>query len=159
MTFKVGDRVRYVGTYSDNVIGFTGTVIGGDPSNIMGKWDNGKRWVGYYASNLELIPPTSSTATERLERLEALARKIAQFDFYNGMDIQEEARSLVAELTPVDGDLVEARKIAMDEYQPSAWDDDQWKIRVLAGDEDEDRSIRSALAGIRRGRALERGEP
>lgn len=67
----------------------------------------------------------------------------------------EAARAIVAELPePVDADLLEARKLACEN---SRWERncDQWRA-TEEGRQDHIPMVRAALAGIKRGRALER---
>jgi hypothetical protein len=72
--------------------------------------------------------------------------------------ICSDARDLMAELSDdPPPDLIEARRIAMDCWQPGAWSDEQWEDRVMDGAEDSDRAVRAALAGITRGRQLALG--
>lgn len=104
--------------------------------------------------------PTPST--DRLARLEAFVARVAEFKGIQDVvisdrpgivfNISEAARNLVTELNPVDPLLIKARRIALDEWQPTAWDDDAWESRVMSGDEDEDRAVRSAYSALRQAR-------
>ncbi len=64
-TFKVGDRVKYVGlsqTFNEpKFIGATGVVVVSRPNFVKVRWDEGSIDAGNgakYADNLELITPT-----------------------------------------------------------------------------------------------------
>lgn len=93
-------------------------------------------------------PTPTRTALE--QRMEDLVRHSAvNASGYT----QDEARAILAELEPVDGDLLEARKIAVSETV-----DTEWQEQMLAGKSDNNPRVVIALAAIKRGRALERGE-
>lgn len=69
-----------------------------------------------------------------------------------------EARQALALLPePVDGDLVEARKILSDAYEAGGQLYLAARQTVMAGNADDEPRLQAVLLGIRRGRALERG--
>lgn len=97
------------------------------------------------------------TAQEMLDRLEGLARRIADARVPIGNLILE-ARAMVAELPPpVDPDLIEAREMAAVRYSQRG----ETQLALVArpyrsGLNDEHWDVQTALAGIKRGRELER---
>jgi hypothetical protein len=94
--------------------------------------------------------PTPST--DRLARLEAFVARVASDEPGGRNRYRNEAKALVDELNPVDPLLIKARRIALGEWQPTAWGNDAWESRVMAGDEDEDRAVRSAYSALRQAR-------
>jgi len=95
-----------------------------------------------------------------VDKVEAFVRKIAAMGFvmphFNLASLSEEARAIVAELPqPVDPDLLEARKIEYDICDEQGIDPEP----ALRGEWDDKPGVRGVLAAIKRGRALERGEP
>lgn len=88
------------------------------------------------------------------KRMEALVRAMAGANVLSGFTHYDEAKAIVALLPkPVDADLVEARKLAVEHT-------DGWGERraadILAGLCDDGVAVPAMLAAIRRGRALER---
>ena len=81
------------------------------------------------------------------DRLVALAERMAETGYDTGM--VSEARAIMAELRPVDPDLIEARALAAQADCVPAWRDE-----CLSGKHDEAMSVRARLQGIKRGRAL-----
>ena len=105
------------------------------------------------------IRNVASTTPERdpalWDRMEALVREMAS---QRGPEPRfiERARAIVAALPkPVDPDLIEARSIVANAKPHVAEYSGQ---DILAGLEDDCFAMLVALAGIRRGRALQRGE-
>lgn len=53
---KVGDRVKYIGTFTPELTGKTGTIIEiGSKTNIFVDWDQYKHDSGVLPQNLEII--------------------------------------------------------------------------------------------------------
>lgn len=68
-----------------------------------------------------------------------------------------EVRAIVAELPkPVDPDLIEARKLVADRYNPDTCSDAI--IATLQGEDDETVAVQNCLKAIKRGRELERAK-
>lgn len=99
------------------------------------------------ANHLHYATPTR-TALE--QRMEDLVRMVAGNN-YASLDAQFEARAILAELEPVDGDLLIAREIGIAVARLPELDANE-------GGYDSHDAVEAALEGIRRGRALERGE-
>jgi hypothetical protein len=105
----------------------------------MSNWD-GKRGDTYHYGHTVPKPAAAKLAIsdELVERMVALTRRVADSEPFWVEETEAEARAIVAELT-VDPDVEEAKAII---YDSEAEDVDTL-----------------ALAAIKRGRALERGEP
>jgi len=121
------------------------------------------------ANHPHYTKPATPTRTALEQRMEDLVRAIAVVrkghDTHPGKwfgietELGDEARAILAELEPVDIDLIEARK--MTATPPSDYEHVNDKIRRghwLNGVYDKDPMIQVALSAIKRGRALERGE-
>lgn len=126
------------------------TMSAPDPEQSNVYWEeDGRDCV--YGSGWRIRNRQSTPSTDRLARLEAFVARVSEGGLL-AVGFHEEAKALVAELNPVDPLLIKARRIALDEWQPSAWDDKEWEKRVMAGDEDEDRAVRSAYSALRQAR-------
>lgn len=113
------------------------------------------------------------TAMEMLDRMEALCRRMSdEYDKANPGPLQpvpmpngvcwtsqanyDEARAIVAEMRP-DPDVFTARDIVFADHVANGFT--QWDRSELdAGKLDSERPMRLALAALRKGRELERGE-
>lgn len=105
---------------------------------------------GWRIRNIQPVAAKPAISDELVDRMVALVREMASEGYDRASDI-------VAKLPqPVDPDLLEAREIACAEV-PS-WAAEQ-KRRCRQGTYDGNLLIVLALAGVRRGRSLERGEP
>lgn len=117
-------------------------------------------------------PEESAISNELINRMEAFVRDMAVKGF--GCDPQttiymtagqfDEARAIVAELPqPVDPDLLEARAAAGDALAGYTNGYQTYASGVInavrTGNDDDHPTVVAALAAIKRGRALERGEP
>lgn len=135
--------------------------------SLEGAWwfdaTDGKHEVPGFQWRIRNVQPATQTQTltaqEHLARMEALVRKMAMADKAEvaimGTGQREaylEARALVAEMEPVvNGDLVEARRIVKETNVMASYD-------YEGGGFDSTPIIQAALAAIKRGRELARGD-
>ena len=113
--------------------------------------------------NVAPATPTR-TALEQLEKYEGLLRRLAECSASLGepgepvRKLVVEARAIVAELPEVaDGDLLEARNVVMQVHKDRGYMNED-RAALDAGEYDNDQPVLIAVAAIKRGRALERGE-
>jgi len=104
----------------------------------------------------EAVRTTDEQLTHYAERCKALVERMAAMNPISEVAMMhtsefDEARAIVASMVEVDGDLVEARKCAVPFVDAITND-------ILDGGYDSSSQVQAALAAIRRGRALERGE-
>lgn len=120
-----------------------------DGSHAYGKWT---------IRNVQTPEPTPAIDPALVERMVALTKLIAAHDksLVFGQ-CREEARDILMELEPVDEDLLEARQVARDVVGGSK-QSMAYLNNITDGHNDRWPEVRIALAAIRRGRALERGE-
>ena len=101
----------------------------------------------FLAAQPEHVTPPEAPKPPCYDRLVALVGLMAETGYDTGM--VSEARAIMAELRPVDPDLIEARALAAQADCVPAWRDE-----CLSGKHDEAMSVRARLQGIKRGRAL-----
>lgn len=61
---KIGDRVKYIGTFTPELTGKTGTIIEIEIKNIYVDWDQYKHDSGVLPQNLEIIESVTSKPIE-----------------------------------------------------------------------------------------------
>lgn len=107
---------------------------------------SGKSWIddsrsGWRIRNRQPTPPTG-----RLARLEAFVARVAQGGLL-AVGFQDEAKALVAELNPVDPDVLTARRLAAEcqigEYYATAYEE---------GDKDDSPEILAIVEALRQAR-------
>jgi hypothetical protein len=135
---------------------------------VEGIWrSDGTPWGADYSGRetikhwrLRNTPSATPTRTALEQRMEDLVRRMADDKWdqsiYTG-GILAEARAIVAELPePVDGDLLEARKVFADWYLKDG--DKKRALQIHAGEYDKAPTLDMIKTALLRGRALERGE-
>lgn len=163
--FKVGDKIRYIGPqrFGLSYGAIYDCVELGSLGAPMHLDDNGEirdRTCDDYelaSTSAAVTRTTDEQLTHYAERCKALAQALADVpkDTVLGQSgYAAEARAIVASMVEVDGDLVEARNLVECTVHWSPQTDRD----IQSGKNDETPEMKIALAAIRRGRALERGE-
>jgi len=124
--------------------------------------DNDDGWASVIAIRLPANHPHYATPTRTAleQRMEDFVRRVAMLNLQSASltgtpawNVGKEAAELRAELPePVDGDLLEARKIVAEGVYPTQ------KEATMNGEHDLGFYVQTARTAIKRGRALERGE-
>lgn len=114
---------------------------------------------GWRIRNVQPVVAKPAISDELVERMVTFLRKLDKWDgSYALASDMTEARAIVAKLPqPVDPDLLEAR--AIEARICREVENSRDAERVERGEFDERPGMQGVLAAIKRGRALERGEP
>jgi len=99
---------------------------------------------------------TDEQLTHYAERCKALVERMAAKPCVIGWVDYEEARAIVASMVEVDGDVLIARELRLEEVGEHA--SFGYKNYMNGGHYDNDEDVLKFVRAIRRGRALERGE-
>jgi hypothetical protein len=130
---------------------------------VEGIWrSDGTPWGADYSGRetikhwrLRNTPSATPTRTALEQRMEDLVRRMDGIVVPANTSVSEcfaEARAILAELEPVDVDLLIAREMALAAHPDIA------TTTFVDGKADSSSAVQYRLEGIRRGRALERGE-
>lgn len=146
--FKVGDRVKWTKHGGSSWQNCTITAISPRFDGRMGYMltdphpEFGDGWIA--EDELDLVAPTPES------KALSLLRKIV--DHGGGYaNTYADAKAILDEVDPVDGDIAEARKICA-----SFWLADEMRNKTMAGEIDDGKSVQAVLQAIKRGRELER---